>query len=146
MATLNDAVGRVDVSHRLMLEQRWVGRYTQPDLPRVDDHLFLNRLRYMLRLQTALNKPKMQDGALYAAAYNEVFLGFGENVNENVFDQNRLGLLMGYRFSKHFRLEGGFFQQLLQLGREVGGRNVFQYNNGVIVNANYTIDLRRKRR
>ncbi len=28
MATLTDKPGRLDVSHRFMLEQRWIGRYT----------------------------------------------------------------------------------------------------------------------
>lgn len=142
MATLTDAVGRVDISHRLMLEQRWIGRFTSPEVPKVDDYLFLNRLRYQLRLQAPLNKPKLEDATAYAAVYNEVFVGFGKNVNENVFDQNRLGVLLGYRFNKTLRTEAGFLQQIVQLGREVNARNVFQYNNGVIVNAYYTIDLR----
>jgi hypothetical protein len=28
-------------------------------------------------------------------------MGFGKNVNENVFDQNRLAILLGYRFNKN---------------------------------------------
>ena len=75
------------------------------------------------------------------AAYNEIFLGFGKNVNENVFDQNRTGLLVGYRFNDNIRIEGGYLNQTLQLGREVNNRNVFQYNNGIIINANFNIDF-----
>lgn len=50
------------------------------------------------------------------------------------FDQNRIGLPFGYRFSKIFHIEGGFFNQIIQLPREVtlpgnaNGRNVFQHN------------------
>lgn len=144
MALLNNPIGRVDISHRFMLEQRWVGRFLSPESPRPDEQVYSNRLRYMFRAQLPLNKPKMEDKTVYLAAYDEVFLGFGRNVNENVFDQNRLGLLVGYRFSPKFRLEGGFLQQLVQLGREINGRNVFQYNNGLIVNTVVNLDLRKK--
>lgn len=145
MATLADVVGRVELGHRLMTEQRWVGRYTNPELSKADDYLFLNRVRYQLRAQVPINKVKMQDRTLYGAVYDEVFVGFGKNVNENVFDQNRLGVLLGYRFNKAVRAEAGYLQQIVQLGREIEGRNVFQYNNGLIVNAYYTLDWRAAR-
>lgn len=143
-ATLNDVNGRFDMSHRFMIEQRWLGRYTSPSLPKPDDFVFLNRLRYMYRLQTPIGKKKMADKTAYAAIYDEVFLGFGKNVNENVFDQNRLGILLGYRFNSKLRVEGGFLQQILQLGREINTRDVFQYNNGLIINANYNLNWERK--
>jgi hypothetical protein len=41
---------------------------------------------------------------------------------------------MGYKANKNFRVEGGFLNQTVQLGREIEGKNVFQYNNGVIIN------------
>jgi hypothetical protein len=141
MATIIDKINRVDMSHRFMLEQRWIGRYTNTTLSRPDDFLFLNRLRYMYRAQMPLGKKTITDKTAYAAIYDEIFLGFGKNVNENVFDQNRLAVLLGYRFNKNIRIEGGFLQQLLQLGREVNGRNVFQYNNGIILNSFLNIDM-----
>ena len=87
----------------------------------------------MLRLQHSLKGKTLEDKEPYIAAYNELLIGFGKNVNENVFDQNRLGLLLGYRFTSSFRIEGGYLSQPLQLGREVTGRNVFQHNNGFII-------------
>ena len=146
MATLTNPVGRLDVSHRFMLEQRWIGRYTAPTLPRPDDFVFLNRLRYMVRLQYPLNNKTLTDQTWYAAAYNEVFVGFGKNVNANVFDQNRLGLLLGYRFNKTWRVEGGFLQQIVQLGRLIDNRNVFQYNNGLIINTYLNLDWSKKKK
>lgn len=146
MATIADNAGRLDMSHRFMLEQRWIGRYTSAALSKPDDFLFLNRLRYMYRMQMAIGKRKIEDRTAYAAIYDEIFLGFGKNVNENVFDQNRLGVLLGYRFSKKLRVEGGFFQQIVQLGREVDNRNVFQYNNGIIVNSYFNFDLSKTRK
>ena len=141
MATITDNVNRIEMSHRFMLEQRWVGRYTNMALNKPDDFLFLNRIRYMYRMQMPIGKKKIEDKTPYAAIYDEMFIGFGKNVNENVFDQNRLAILLGYRFNKKFRMEGGFLQQIVQLGREVNNRNVFQYNNGIILNSYFNFDL-----
>jgi hypothetical protein len=144
MATITDNSSRLEMSHRFMLEQRWIGRYTNAALAKPDDFLFLNRLRYMYRMQMALGKKKIDNKTAYVALYDEIFAGFGKNVNENVFDQNRLGILLGYRFTKKFRVEGGFLQQIVQLGREVSGRNVFQYNNGLIINSYFNVDFSKK--
>jgi hypothetical protein len=92
----------------------------------------------MYRAQIPLRGREIADKTPYVAVYDEVFVGFGKNVNENVFDQNRLGLLIGYRFYPKVRIEGGFLSQIVQVGREVGGSNVFQYNNGMIVAANFS--------
>ena len=147
MATLTDKPGRLDVSHRFMLEQRWIGRYTAPELTREDEYFFVNRLRYMFRMQCPFKGKTLEDKEFYAAAYDEIFIGFGKNVNENVFDQNRIGLLIGYRLNKKIRMEGGYFNQILQLPREItlpggtNGRNIFQYNTGFILNVFLNLDL-----
>ena len=137
MATINDKIGMLELSHRFMLEQRWIGRYSNTSLTKEDDYFFVNRCRYMFRMQIPLKGKKIADKTPYAALYDEMFIGFGKNVNENVFNQNRLGFLLGYRFSSKLRIEGGFLSQVIQLPREVGGKNVFQYNNGLI----FTIHL-----
>lgn len=141
MVTLTDKVSIVDISHRFMLEQRWIGRYTNANLTKEDEYLFLNRLRYMIRLQIPLKGDAVKDKTPYVAMYDEIFIGFGKNVNENIFDQNRIGILLGYKFDKSIRLEAGYLNQTLQLGREITARNVFQNNNGFIVNANFNFDL-----
>lgn len=140
MITVNDNVSRVEISHRFMLEQRWVGRYSAANLGKEDEFPLLNRLRYMYRMQVPLKGKIIVDKTPYFAIYDEIMIGFGKNVNENIFDQNRLGILLGYRFNKNFRLEAGYLNQTLQLGREVGNRNVFQRNNGVIFNAVFNFD------
>jgi hypothetical protein len=66
--------------------------------------------------------------------YNEVFIGFGKNVNANVFDQNRLGLLLGYQWNKKYKIEAGYLNQTLQFGRQINNQSVFQFNQGIIVN------------
>lgn len=141
MITVTDRIRMLDLSHRFMLEQRWIGTYSTPRAEREDRFLFLNRFRYMVRMQMPLRGTSIGNKTPYWAAYNEVFVGFGRNVNENIFDQNRIGLLLGYRFNQLVRVEGGYFNQMLQLGREINGRNVFQYNNGLIVNLYLNLDF-----
>ena len=50
MATVNDKISIFELSHRFLLEQRYVGRYTNAALTTEDDYLFLNRFRYMIRV------------------------------------------------------------------------------------------------
>jgi hypothetical protein len=127
-----------------MLEQRWVGRYSNPNLSNEDVFPVLNRFRYMFRFQIPLKGKKMANQTPYVAIYDEILLGFGKNVNENVFDQNRFGMLLGYKFDSTIRIEAGYLNQILQLGREVNSQNVFQNNNGLIINANFNFDLSKK--
>jgi hypothetical protein len=141
MATLTDKGSIVDLSHRFILEQRWVGRYSNANFTNEDEFPLLNRFRYMFRLQIPLKGKGTIDKTPYISIYDEIFIGFGDNVNENIFDQNRIGILLGYRFCSLVRIEAGYLNQTLQLGREVNNRNVFQRNNGIIVNVNFNIDL-----
>lgn len=141
MLTINDNISRVEISHRFMLEQRWVGRYSSANLMKEDEFPLLNRLRYMCRVQVPLKGKTVVEKTPYLVLYDEIMIGFGKNVNENIFDQNRLGFLIGYRFNKNLRLESGYLNQTLQLGREMGNRNVFQRNNGIIFNAVFNLDF-----
>lgn len=144
MATITDKVSIVDLSHRFMLEQRWVGRYSNASLTSEDEFPLLNRFRYMFRMQIPLKGKEIKDKIPYVALYDEIFIGFGKNVNANIFDQNRLGVLLGYRFTKNLRIEAGYINQILQLGRQINGKNVFQNNNGIILNTNFNFDLTKK--
>lgn len=131
---LNDRVNSLEIQHRFMLEQRWIGRFTKPDIELEDDYVYVNRMRYMLRLQMPLGKKELEDRTFYMAMYDEIFIQFGENVQENIFDQNRLSGLIGYKLNKNFKLELGYLNQSVLLGREIGGRNILQKNNGFIMN------------
>ncbi|MBK7988290.1 MAG: DUF2490 domain-containing protein [Ignavibacteria bacterium] len=83
----------------------------------------------------------MKDNTPYIALYDELFVGFGENVSANILIRIRVGLLFGYRFSPSLRIEGGYLSQIVQFGRQIGGKNIIQYNNGIILNANISMDL-----
>ena len=92
MATISDKIGKIDLLHRFMLEQRWVGRYSNANLTSEDQYPFMNRARYMIRLQMPLKGNSIGDKTPYVAVYDELMIGFGKNVGENVFDQNRIGI------------------------------------------------------
>lgn len=131
--TIQDEFSYLTLSHRFMLEQRWVGRYSSPDLEQEDDYQYLNRIRYMARVQVPFSK-KSKEKFTYFAAYDDVFIGFGNQIGENIFDQNRLGLMIGRKFNNHVRVEMGYLNQIVQLGREINGFNSFQHNHGLILN------------
>ncbi len=145
MVQLSHKEGIVDFSHRFILEQRFVGRYTSINKATEDEFPLVNRMRYLVRLQIPLKGKEIRDRTPYLALYDEVFIGFGKNLNANVFDQNRIGVLLGYRYNKNIRLEAGYLNQTLQYGRQINGQNVFQNNNGFIINTNFNFDLTTKK-
>lgn len=144
-ALISQPINRLTLQHRFMLEQRWIGRFTNPANNRAHDYQYINRLRYMARLQAPLQKPAANGAHWYGAIWDEVMVGFGKEVQHNVFDQNRTSLVLGRQFSPHARLEGGFLSQVVQLGRQtIPGRSIFQYNTGFIISAIFNVDARKK--
>ncbi len=135
----NDKIGRINLNHRIRMEQRFNGKMDQQaSQPELTDWIYTNRARYQIRTSVPLNKYLQGDNTWYAAAFNELFIGFGKNVNQNIFDQNRIGLLLGYQFNRAWRLEGGYLNQTVQQGALVNNNEIFQYNNGVLLNAYFT--------
>jgi len=127
-----------------MLEQRFVGKYSSANTIKQDAFPLLHRMRYMARLSLPLKCKETKNKSPYLVLYDEIFIGFGKNVNANVFDQNRIGVLMGYRYNNNFRIEAGFLNQTIQLGRQINAQNIFQNNNGIIVNSIFNFDLSKR--
>ncbi|UYQ94355.1 DUF2490 domain-containing protein [Chitinophaga horti] len=135
---INDVHGRVAFNHRFRYEQRWLGlldaSVPAEDKREITDWQFLQRVRYQFRTQIALNNPTMTDNTIYASVYDELFIGFGGQILNNIFDQNRVGIMAGYRLNKRFSVEAGFLSQIVQQARPVSGSDVYQHNNGFILN------------
>lgn len=89
--------GRVNIQHRYRVEERFLN----------DD--FKLRFRYFLSLNVPINKKNLDKNAIYASAYNEIFL----NSEQNQFDRNRLYGGIGYCFSKNIKVEAGIMSQML---------------------------------
>lgn len=92
--------GRFNIQHRYRFEQRFIE----------DD--FKMRLRYFLSLNVPLNKKVMEKNAVYASAYNEVFM----NVDPMTFDRDRVYGGFGYCINKNFKVEAGIMSQLFTVG------------------------------
>lgn len=135
----NDNIGRVMLNHRGRLEQRFLGVLdpAATDGRNITKWNYLNRVRYQLKVTVPLNNETLIDKTLYAAAFDEIFIGFGENVNANIFDQNRIGAILGYKLNKTLSFELAAFNQTVQQSALVNGKAVFQYNNGLMLNANF---------
>lgn len=133
--TLRQPSGKVLFTHRFRVEQRWLGRVkagTAGDRE-IEDWFFLHRFRYQFRTQYPFWTKS--DKQLYGAAADEIFIGAGKNLGTNIFDQNRIFLLLGLKLNKKVSLEAGYFNQTLQQGRRINNNTIMQRNNGVVVSS-----------
>ena len=132
-AVIKNPVGSIDLSHRFTLEQRFVGRVTMPNGIKNTGYVFLNRMRYRIRGEIPLHKKEAVKKPWSIIAQDEVFIGWGKNIGVNIFDQNRLAVLVGYKLNKTIKFEAGFLNQIVQQGKRVNDKSVFQYNNGFML-------------
>lgn len=140
-ALIQNPMGRTLLTHRFTVEQRFVGKPVFRNENKSIDYRFLNRFRYRLRAERLLT----QRSKWSLVVQDELFIGWGKNAGANIFDQNRLALLLSYKPNAFLRLEGGYLNQVLQQGKRINEKAVFQYNNGFQLAAHVTFDLTRKR-
>ena len=127
-AVVSHDIGRLDVSHRYRLEQRFRGRRNDPDVDHIDSWERSNRFRYQAKGTLPLSGDAIEPGEAYVSLANELFIGIGRNV-QYVFDQNRATLSFGYRLTRNWRTEVGFLEHVIFKG------------NGVDVERNHTLVL-----
>ncbi|HEX8329765.1 MAG TPA: DUF2490 domain-containing protein [Hymenobacter sp.] len=140
---VSDTAGRVVLSHRLRLEQRWIGQLADNGRRAVQAWQYQNRIRYQLAATVPLQGRTLDDHEWYFNAFDELFLGFGRNVNLNVFNQNRLSGGLGYQLHEGFQLELNYLNQISQHGDPDPATNlpVVEFNHGVILGLNYSFSL-----
>lgn len=97
---------------RLRLEQRF------SKLPALNttvyepgDAVYTNRMRILNKWNYPFWKNKQNFHSLYVSAFDEVFLSFGKNVSYNLLDQNRLGIMLGYKLLPTTNVELGYLLQ-----------------------------------
>ncbi|MET4105016.1 DUF2490 domain-containing protein [Hymenobacter sp. UYP22] len=141
--SLNDQLGRLTLTHRLRLEQRWLGTRAEQGQGEVEKWEFQNRIRYQLSGQWPLQGPSVDDREWYLNAFDELFIGFGRNVGDNVFNQNRLSGGLGYQFTDKAKVELNYLYQVSQHAEPepVSGRPVFEINHGFRLNVLYDLDF-----
>jgi hypothetical protein len=138
---IKNPIGVADLSHRFTLEQRFVGSVTNTNGVKNTKYNFLNRARYRLRGEIPLHKKAAAKKNWSIVVQDEIFIGWGKNIGINIFDQNRIGILLGYKLNKLVKLEAGYLNQTLQQGKLVNNKAVFQYNHGFLLAANFNIDF-----
>lgn len=104
-ALLPQKVGnRFLLTHRFRYEQRFV-----------EGQDFRTRYRYNLFLNVPLNQTTLDQGAIYLALYNELFINgqreIGDNRTVEIFDRNRFYGAVGYSVSDAMRVQVGLMEQ-----------------------------------
>ncbi|MEJ7626217.1 MAG: DUF2490 domain-containing protein [Ferruginibacter sp.] len=130
---IKNPVGNIDLSHRFTLEQRFIGRVNMFNGIKNTEYFFVNRMRYRLRGEIPLYKQEGVNKSWNIIAQNEVFIGWGKNIGTNIFDQNRLAVLLNYKVNQNIKIEAGYLNQVLQQGKRVNDKPVFQYNDGFML-------------
>ena len=92
---LNNYFGPAKIEHRYRIEQRWRGGK------------YRNRFRYRFFPMVAINKPGIEKGAVFIAAYDEIFL---TDVGSH-FERNRVFAGIGYQVSKPLMIQVGWLNQ-----------------------------------
>lgn len=141
MLQLTTKMEKTVLQHRLMLEQRFVGQYLSASSAKEDLRVTKHRIRYMGRVQMPLFPKHTTSKLPYLALYDEVFLGIGSKSSEYVFDQNRLGILLGKTINRMLRIELGYLNQVIRYGRTIRGETAFQINHGIILNTLFSFDF-----
>ncbi len=113
--------GRLKLSHRYRLEQRFIETFGRnlPDSVRGPKRSrYLNRFRYRLGATVPITGEKMEKNTLFASAYDEVFLTFGDDSRIDAIQQNRISALLGWQFDdKGSSLQLGFLYQSIMFPR-----------------------------
>lgn len=144
--SLADKLGRVGLSQRIRLEQRWLGTRAASGAGPVERWEYQNRIRYQLEAELPLQGASLDDNEFYLTAFDELFIGFGQNVGQNVFNQNRLSGGLGYQFTDNARLELNYLYQIrAHSGPDAAsGQPVVELNHGLRLNVVYNLDFTKK--
>ena len=136
--SLADQLGRVGLSQRIRLEQRWLGSRDPSGEGPVARWAYQNRIRYQLQAELPLQGASIDDKEFYLTAFDELFIGFGQNVGQNG------GL--GYQFTGDAKLELSYLYQIRShAGPDAAtGQPVVELNNGLRLNVVYNLDFTRQ--
>lgn len=126
-------VNKWTFTHRFRIEQRWLGRVKASTDREIEGWNFLHRFRYQFRSQYPFYT--RGDKQWYGAFADEIFISAGKKLGTNIFDQNRIFFILGYKLNKRISLEAGYFNQTLQQGRRINNSTIMQRNNGVLVSS-----------
>lgn len=138
-----DKLALLMLSHRIRLEQRWLGQVVETNPRQRKGWEYQNRIRYQLEATFPLQGITLDDKEFYLTFFDELFIGFGKNVENNIFNQNRILGGLGYKLNDNLQVEMGYLNQLTQHAEEdpQTGKIVFEINNGLRLTLHYNIDF-----
>jgi hypothetical protein len=141
--TLQDQLGSLVLKQRVRLEQRWLGARAASGEGPVQQWEYQNRIRYQLGAAFPLQGPKLDDGEFYLTGFDELFIGFGQNVGLNVFNQNRLSGGVGFQLTRNAKAELNYLYQVRSHAEadSASGQPVVELNQGFTLNLTYNLDF-----
>ena len=90
--TLKHSIKKLNISHRYRIEHRWINKQGSTNL--------FHRFRYRVQITHPLSE------TFYFKFFDEVFV----NLQDPLFNQNRLHFGLGYAFSANFKVEIGYLK------------------------------------
>jgi Protein of unknown function (DUF2490) len=129
--------GLVMLQH-LRFEQRFNQKVVSDQIE--DGYNYTFRIRYGLSFFVPLKGKEIVAKSPFIAFTNEVFLNFGDRIIYNTFDQNRLFIGLGYQFTPHINVQGGYMNLYQQ---EASGYN-YLLAHVVRLSLFQTLDFRKK--
>ncbi len=99
--TSNKDISVLTITNRLRLEERIFGT-GDSIIGSFGTTQFNYRARYRLSIYVPFFKDKITDDTFFLVGEDEIFLNLGRSIISNVFDRNRIGLGLGYRYNKNF--------------------------------------------
>jgi hypothetical protein len=132
-----------DFHHRFRLEQRYLQNWSPPEAVTrmrqlTEGYELQNRMRYRFLASTPISINTEGKTDFFVTGYNEIFVNFGQNVGVNIFDQNRLGLTVGYNLSSLANIQLGYMNQYIQKSNGTS----FESNNALTLFLTVNTDWR----
>ena len=107
--------GRLYFHHRYRLEQRFIEQKVLDNQGEFvfDEFVFRQRARYRIFINIPLSNKERVDNTLFFAFYDEVFVNFGGGIGNNILDQNRLYLALGWWFNNNVNVQSGYLNHFV---------------------------------
>lgn len=147
---ISRSIGRVRISDRLRLEQRFIARMRSESASEgnavLDGYAYQNRLRFRLMASVPLGRDTDgKDGPFSLHVYDEVFLNFGDTHIPDHIQQNRVSALLGYRVNKPVQVMLGYLHQTIQRPGAAAGADLVEQNATLHLVVVCDLDLRKKK-
>ncbi|QQR97559.1 MAG: DUF2490 domain-containing protein [Sphingobacteriales bacterium] len=126
---------KFSIQHRYRAESRFIHNTNKEYTALESGYKHTFRFRYQIALTYIPFKKEEKE--LRLSVFDEILINAGKNIQNNIFDQNRVGVAVRYNFNKMFGLEMSYFNWLQQRanGTDFYNRQILRctfYNNFTI--------------